>query len=78
MDSINPATKGTKILFVPVIPAKAGIQEKQLVMDSGSPLRYGRNDVLLIAGLIINLILYPLINPRSKGNGRQPGHAPHP
>jgi len=40
-----------------VIPAKAGIQEIQCVMDSGSPPGSspgcGRNDGFLIAGLII-------------------------
>jgi len=40
-----------------VIPAKAGIQEIQCVMDSGSPLRYGRNDGFLIIGLILDKIL---------------------
>ncbi len=41
-----------------VIPAKAGIQEIQCVVDSGSPLRYGRNDGFLIAGLIIKESLF--------------------
>jgi len=41
------------MLSVLVIPAKAGIQSKQWVMDSGSPLCYGRNDNYLIAGLIL-------------------------
>jgi len=35
-----------------VIPAKAGIQEIQCVMDSGFLLCYGRNDGFLIAGVI--------------------------
>ena len=47
-------------LFFPhVIPAKAGIQEIQCVMDSGSPPGSspgcGRNDGFFIAGLIVPL-----------------------
>jgi len=44
-----------------VIPAKAGIQETQCVMDSGSPPGSspgcGRNDGFLIIGLILDKIL---------------------
>jgi len=45
-----------------VIPAKAGNQEIQCVMDSGSPPGSspgcGRNDGFLIAGLIIYYAIY--------------------
>ena len=39
------ATKQAKFRCVAVIPAKAGIQEIRHVIDSGSPLRYGRHDI---------------------------------
>ena len=38
-------TEPARILYAPVIPAKAGIQDMRHVIDSGTPLRYGRNDV---------------------------------
>ena len=47
--------------FSNVIPAKAGIQKIKWLMDSGFPLRYGRNDVFLIAGLILPIVVLTLL-----------------
>ena len=60
--------KATLINPFAVIPAKAGIQlpVELKTLDSGSPLRYARNDYLFSASLTLTILIMSPVEPPNK------------